>query len=828
VRFPALTIFAVALGVHSLAADVPTPMTSPTRLTFSADALDIEFAAPDIEKPNRCLFVALETGHGTVAPRGVRGSAQMPFGQGEEGSGVFLPFRANRFYYARTTSATVVTTWREWKETKWSDRMDVKPEFSARTEPGKLTISVRLSALGKKLPNLLRVAVWAKDMGANSSWGWMLGDPALGIRPGMNDKYLDRCFAIDLTAKTVRVESRRGANEERVRIYQLLPRLFGNINETRKANGTLAENGVGKFADINDAALGSIKAMGFTHVWLTGVLSQATSTDYAALGLPADDPDLLKGLAGSPYAIKDCFDVCPDYAVEPRDRMGEFQALLARVHANGLRAIIDFVPNHVARSYWSTVKSEQSFGAQDDRRKFFDPQNNFFWLQPDSPGGGAPLRLPTVAANGEFLSPTCKVLGKGDGLFDGESDRGRVTGNNAATWSPGMNDWYETVKLNYGYDFTTKKREYPAADKSDRPVPNTWNKMDAVIAHWQAQGVDGFRCDMAHMVPPEFWAWALERARARQPGVFFVGEAYDNDPMKVGEGNVMIDLLSAGFNAVYDDPSYKSLKGMFDGGAWANDLDKALAAADREFIFQNALRYAENHDEVRIAGKGQWGGIGAAVGRPVSAILYGVARGPVLLYSGQETGEPADGVEGFGGDDARTTIFDYWSMPEVAKWVNGHRYDGGRLSAEQQDLREFYGRLMRLVGEPAFRDGDFYALNYANKDYLHFGRLPGENASGHWLYAFLRSDLASGQRFLVVVNLHRSETLRDVRVQLPPAALDFAGLGGDTRARLVERLATAGQLTRDVATLKDGVSVGDIPPLTPYYLEINPTNPTNP
>ena len=282
----------------------------------------------------------------------------------------------------------------------------------------------------------------------------------------------------------------------------------------------------------------------------------------------------------------------------------------------------------------------------------------------------------------------------------------------------------------------------------------------------------------------------------------------------------MLDLLSAGFNAVYDDPSYKSLKGMFDGGHWANDLDSALAAADREFIFQNALRYAENHDEVRIAGRGQWAGIGAAVGRPVSAILFGVARGPVLLYSGQEVGEPADGAEGFGGDDARTTIFDYWSMPELAKWVNDHRYDGGRLSAEQKSLREFYARLLRLAGEPAFRDGEFYALNYANKDYAHFGRLPGETTSGHWLYAFLRSDPASGQRFLVVVNLHRSETLRAVRVQIPPAALDFIGLGGDAGAKLTERLATSGQLTREVSALKDGVDVGDIPPLTAYYFEL--------
>ena len=451
-------------------------MNSPTRIAFASNSLDIEYSAPGIEQPNRTLFVALDT-----QPFG--GSAQVPFGQANEGSAVFLPFRADRLYMARVTSATVVTMWREWKQTRWSDPMDVKPEFTARVSAGKLTMSVRLSELAMAPASTLRVAVWAKDMGANDSWGSLLGDAALGLRPGVNDKYLDRFFAVDLAAKTARIESRRGAGAERARIYQLLPRLFGNTNETRKSNGSLVENGAGKFADINDAALASIKDLGCTHVWLTGVLAQATSTDYSAIGLPADDPDLLKGLAGSPYAIKDCFDVCPDYAVEPRNRLAEFKALLARIHANGLRAIIDFVPNHVARCYHSTIQPELDFGAKDDRGKFFDPHNNFFWLQPDSPGGGAPLHLPTVSESGEFLSPTCKVLGKGDALFDGELKVGRVTGNNVASWRPGRNDWYETVKLNYGYDFTTRKREYPNGNDTNKPIPDTWEKMDAVATH---------------------------------------------------------------------------------------------------------------------------------------------------------------------------------------------------------------------------------------------------------------------------------------------------------------------------------------------------------
>ena len=605
---------------------------------------------------------------------------------------------------------------------------------------------------------------------------------------------------------------------QRVRIYQLLPRLFSNGNETRKPNGTLAENGTGKFADINDAALASLRTMGFTHVWLTGVLRQATSTDYAAIGLPADDPDLLKGLAGSPYAIKDCFDVCPDYAVKPAERQAEFRALLARIHASKMKAVIDFVPNHVARSYRSTVQPDADFGAKDERTKFFDPRNNFFYLQADSPGGGAPLRLPTVR-DGQVVSPTCKVLGKGDGRFDGELDHGKVTGNNLASWAPGPHDWYETVKLNYGFDFTTGAREYPTAEQAGKPVPDTWLKMDRVLAHWQALGVDGFRCDMAHMVPPEFWAWAIGRARARKSDVFFAGEAYDNDPMKVTKGNVMSALLGAGFDAVYDDPSYKVLKGMHDGPKWANDLDGVVGD---DALFHRSLRYAENHDEVRLAGAGQWGGVGMEVGRPVAAILYGLSRGPVLMCSGQEVGEPARGAEGFGGDDARTTIFDYWSMPELAKWVNGHRYDGGRLSAEQKGLREFYARLLALAGEPAFRDGECFRLNYANKTNERFGRVGGETASGHWLYAYLRFDAKSGQRFLVLANLHRSETLRDVQVRLPREAVAFLQVPANAALKPVERLMNA----KTEIALADGddgakmVRVAEMPPLTPFYIEL--------
>jgi glycosidase len=615
----------------------------------------------------------------------------------------------------------------------------------------------------------------------------------------------------------------------RVRIYQLFVRLFGNTNETRKPNGRIDENGVGKFADINDAALASLAEMGFTHLWLTGVLQQATATDYSEIGQPADDPDLLKGLAGSPYAIKDYFDVCPDYAQKPAERLEEFKALLRRIHLHNLKAMIDLVPNHVARSYGSDIMPDQDFGAKgrggegDDRTKFFDPDNNFFYLN-----GTPPLHLPTCH-DGEPISPTCKVLGnKCDGLFDGEKDHGKVTGNNVVSWSPSINDWYETVKLNYGFDFTkgVSGKKVPTSASADGAVPDTWKKMDRILEYWQSMGVDGFRCDMAHMIPCEFWKWAIEKSRARQPGVFFMAEAYDDDPAKIpGAANVMDGLIEAGFDSVYDDPSYKAVKKIYDGPGWANDIDRTLGDGAR---FAKSMRYAENHDEVRLAGKGHWGNIGMNVGRAAAGILFGLSRGPVMIYNGQEVGEPGDGAEGFGGNDARTSIFDYWSMPELVKWVDGHKFDGGNLSEPQRKLRAWYGKLLQLVGEPAFAAGDFFSLNADNANTAGFGNIEGDPSSGHWMYAYLRRDSASGQRFLVVVNLHSVTTFSQIHIHLSKAARDFIGIppatdhGKKKVLRLVDRLNGGPALKiagSEISTR--GLEIPSIPPLTACYFELS-------
>ncbi len=556
-------------------------------------------------------------------------------------------------------------------------------------------------------------------------------------------------------------------------IYQMFVRIFGNTTETRKIHGTLAENGCGKFNDISEFALLSLKNMGFTHVWLTGVLEQASGTAYP--NRPADDTDLLKGIAGSPYAIKDYFDVCPDYAVQPENRIIEFKALVERCHLLELKVILDFVPNHVARSYVSEVKPDSSLGKDDKREVFFDRDNHFYYLGENDVGGGPPLKLPTAGL------PGC------DGRFAGETSFGRVTGNNVISWAPSMEDWYETVKLNYGHDFTQGREssDLPGVDAALEAVPKTWRTMDEILAYWQQMGVDGFRVDMAHMIPMAFWRWVVKRARTRQPEVFFSAEAYDNDPAKLSHGHVLDELLAAGFNSVYDAPSYDLLKGIYESGKWANDLDSLIFTGAR---FHQSLRYAENHDEVRIASPKRWGGGGMEVGKPVTAVLFALGRGAVMLYNGQEVGEPADGCEGFGGDDARTSIFDYGSMPEFTKWVNHGKFDGGGLSARQKSLREWYGKLIRATQVHAFMAGEFYGLNYANQSNPAFGRVGDETISGHWLYAFLRYDQNCGQAFLVVANFHVSESFTGIRVIIPPDARDLMRRGPQDSWKFTDKL----------------------------------------
>ena len=532
-------------------------------------------------------------------------------------------------------------------------------------------------------------------------------------------------------------------------IYQLFVRHFSNEERNGKQWGTKDENGCGLFTGVNDNALRELASMGVTHLWLTGVLRHATRTSYP--GLPAHPASVVKGIAGSPYAVVDYFDVDPDLAECPEKRLTEFRDLLARVRKWGMIPMIDFVPNHVSRCYTSTVAPQWEFGRQDRTDVFFDRNNSYYYL--DRGAGEGRMMLP----DGEFVS---------------ERSCGRVTGNNAATWTPLNTDWYETVKLNYGCDYrhgAAEAEALPGLMARREVLPRTWLLLDEVLAWWQSMGVGGFRCDMAHMVPLPFWRWAIAHARLRGD-VFVMAEAY-NDGMKLTEGDALPALLSAGFNAVYDAEAYHGLRGLYEGGGWANDLDRFHRPENP--LFSHGVRYVENHDEPRMASPLLWGGVGEKVARAAMVAQYLTTCGPVLFYNGQEVAERADGPSGFGGTNGRTSIFDYTTLPRLQLWYNHGRCDGAALPIQQRSLRDFCVRLLRMLQLPAIARGGFYGLNWANQQTEQFGRDPGESISGHHIYAFLRYDPASRSAILVVCNFSPANDA-DVRVHFSEDACNWA------------------------------------------------------
>jgi glycosidase len=526
-------------------------------------------------------------------------------------------------------------------------------------------------------------------------------------------------------------------------IYQLLPRLFGNKKNLNKFYGSIGENGAGKFNDITDKALQEIKNMGFTHVWYTGVIEHATMTDYSSFGIKPDDPDVVKGRAGSPYAIKDYYDVDPDLAVDVPNRMAEFEALVKRTHDNGLKVLMDLVPNHVSRTYASDVKPEgvRDFGQDDDKAKAFDPKNDFYYIP------GQPFVVPGgYNPGGDELKSPLK-----DGRFD--EIPAKATGNDVFSATPTIDDWFETIKLNYGVNYFNGLTSY------FDPVPPLWDKIRDILIYWASKGVDGFRCDMVEMVPIDFWGWAIAAVKTKYPELIFIGEAYNP--------NLYNSYIETGkFDYLYDKVGlYDAIKRLTrtrpDSTCW--DFNQ-LWNRDTKGIDQHMLRFMENHDERRIASPQFAGDPWLAV--PGMIVTATLSTGPVMVYFGQEVGEPGAGASGFSQDDGRTTIFDYWGVPEHQKWMNGGQFDGGGLSDSQKNLRDFYSRLLNaVITHDALKWGDFWELMLANEREPWF--------SQH-LYIFLRH--TDKQRILVIANFNRSEW--GLTVKLPADLLNYFNLAG--------------------------------------------------
>lgn len=556
-------------------------------------------------------------------------------------------------------------------------------------------------------------------------------------------------------------------------IYQLFLRLFSNTNTTNRPWGTIEENGVGKFNDITLDVLDHLKEFGISHIWYTGVLEHATMTDYSQHGIAVDAPGVVKGRAGSPYAIKDYFDVDPDLAGVVPNRMTEFEALVERTHQVGLQVIIDFVPNHLARQYHSDQLPDGvlPFGKNDNKEQAFHPQNNFYYLPDQS------LALP------EDLAQSLPD----DVLADGYREYpAKATGNDVFHAHPSINDWYETIKLNYGVDYFGGQAQH------FDPIPDTWHRMLEVLQFWAGKGVDGFRCDMAEMVPVEFWAWVIPQIKAMKPGVIFIAEIYNErryrEYLEQGQFDYLYDKVQ-----LYD--TLKKIVRQEGRTEWLTGIWQNLRG-----INKNMLRFLENHDEQRIASpdfaSDPWHALPAMV---ISATWH---SGPVMLYFGQEVGEPGADHSGFSDDDGRTTIFDYWGVPVHQQWYNYGICDGGQLPENRKHLRAYYRELLHLCqNEIGIRKGYFFDLTAQTKQN---GQKPDQ------ILSYLRFNKSELLLFLVSFSTYESQL---VDLCIPQEIFDFVGLKPEEPLQGVFG-------TREVFTYQDGLSV-TIPPLGSYVLKVS-------
>jgi glycosidase len=496
---------------------------------------------------------------------------------------------------------------------------------------------------------------------------------------------------------------------QKIVIYQVFTRLFGNTDTTHRAWGTIEENGAGKFNDFTDEALEAIRELGVTHIWYTGVLHHAMVTDYSTFGLPGDDPDVVKGRAGSPYAVKDYYNVDPDLAVDPFRRMEEFEALVVRTHRHGMKVIIDIVPNHVARVYHSVSDPEgvEDFGASDDRSVVYRRDNNFYYIP------GEPFRVP------EWKDGYLPLGGEKHPLADGffYEYPARWTGNGTRSPQPDMYDWYETVKINFGVrpdgtkdfpglpgGFESEPVETHFAFWKDKDVPDSWKKFHDIAMFWLDKGVDGFRYDMAQMVPVEFWSYLNSAIKTKRPDAILVSEIYIpemyRDYINLGKMDYLYDKVQL----------YDTLKSVIRGHGSTDQLVQIRnSLADIE---HHMLHFMENHDEQRIASEAFAGD--ARKGKPAMVVSAAIGTSPVMVYFAQELGEPAEGNPGFG-SPSRTTIYDYWDVPSHVRWVNNGAFDGGQLTEEEKALREFYRRLLQFTLESRALTGDYREIHSHNR-----------------------------------------------------------------------------------------------------------------
>jgi glycosidase len=527
-------------------------------------------------------------------------------------------------------------------------------------------------------------------------------------------------------------------------------RLFGNTNATNKPWGTKEENGVGKFKDFTPKALEEIRDLGVTHIWYTGVLHHAMVTDYSDFGMPGDDPDVVKGRAGSPYAIKDYYNVNPDLAENPVNRLEEFRNLVQRTHRAGMKVLIDIVPNHVARRYEgkSTPEDLRPFGADDNTELEYRRDNNFYYLP------GQAFRVPEWQDG--YLPLGGEMHPNSDAKF--VENPAKWTGNGSRLAQPHQNDWYETVKVNYGvrpdggYDFEVLPDEYrnkPYAEHfefwKNKEVPSSWIKFKDIALYWIDFGVDGFRYDMAEMVPVEFWSYMNAHIKMKNPDAFLLAEVYNpslyRDYIQKGKMDYLYDKVEL----------YDSLKHIIKGYGWTDHIP--VVQNGLSDIEHHMLHFLENHDEQRIASPEFAGN--PELAKPAMVVSATLSTSPTLIYFGQEVGEPGAEDAGFG-KPSRTSIFDYIGVPSHQRWMHNGAFDGGGLDEKERQLLDFYRRLLNVTIHTDGLTGAYRDIHYFNKE-----NTPGYD---HRVYSFLR--WTDSDRLIIVSNFEANRSY-NLELKLP-------------------------------------------------------------
>jgi len=560
-------------------------------------------------------------------------------------------------------------------------------------------------------------------------------------------------------------------------IYQMMFHLWGNTTTNPQKNGDSITNGSTKFSDLSNKSLKVLHDKGFTHLYTTGIIEHATKEDYSKYGCSLDHPSIVKGCCGSPFAIKDYYDVNPFLASKPENRLEEFNLMVERIHENRLKIILDFVPNHLARNYQSDKKPEgvTDFGVDDRNDVTFSPQNNFYYLP------GAQFTVPYSAEVDPNVQAYIEIPAK-------------ASGNNVFSSQPTIQDWYETVKLNYGIDYSNNGHIH------FDPIPDTWHKMLEVLTYWTNLGVDGFRCDMAEMVPVEFWAYVIPKIKSLNPDLIFIAEIY--------QPSLYSDYIHKGhFDYLYDKVGlYDSLRSLMEQNydAHTNAITKVWQQESGEFS-NKMLRFLENHDETRInspgfAANNIWSTIPAMF---ITATLHG---GPFMIYFGQEFGEKANEIEGFNEANDRTTMFDFWRVNSHQRWFNHGTFNQDLLTIKEKELDLFYQHLFKFVKESqAVQIGQFFDLQYVQQ----------ESYPSKYVYSYLR--YANEEKLLFVNNFHSTETFH-VEIIIPELAYKLMGHYNVNWE--IQHIFTPPTVVCDIRKISNNISL-EITPNSTFILKAN-------